>query len=135
MKDYQQKRMKSYVMPQTVYRQALWAVKDLERLRNKLAEMKQDAYVLDGFDLTMPSSGRGGRVCDVTGSKAVEIANLVRRIEAIELAFMTLPQEYRRGIEEKLVYGRPYDQWAHSNTWKHWQQVFLYHVAVNLQLL
>ena len=28
MKDYQQKRMKDHVLPQPVYRQALWAVKD-----------------------------------------------------------------------------------------------------------
>ena len=27
MKEYQQKRMKEFVMPETVYRQALWAAK------------------------------------------------------------------------------------------------------------
>ena len=36
MKDYQQRRMKSYVLPEAVYRQALWAVKDLPRLKRSL---------------------------------------------------------------------------------------------------
>ena len=31
MKDYQQKRMKDHVLPQPVYRQALWAVKGLSK--------------------------------------------------------------------------------------------------------
>ena len=40
MKDYQQKRMKEHLLPQPVYRQALWAVKDLLRLRSRLSELR-----------------------------------------------------------------------------------------------
>ena len=136
MKDYQQKRVKDYVMPQPVYRQALWAVKDLERLKEKLADLKTDAYVLGGRDMTMPVTGYGtGLVCDSTGSKAVKITVLTRRIEAIESALLYLPEKYRQGIESKLTRDEPYDEEvAHLNTWKKWQQVFLYHVADNLQI-
>jgi len=136
MKDYQQKRMKDYVLPQPVYRQALWAVKDLDRLKGRLKELKADAYVLRGYDMTIAATGYGtGRVCDSTGSKAVEIVNLTRRIDAIESAFEAVAPEYREGIRSKIVCGQSYGEEAHINTWKRWQQVFLYHVAVNLQLL
>lgn len=136
MKDYQAKRLKDYVLPQPVYRQALWAVKDLERLKGRLRELKADAYALGSYDMSMPALGYGtGRVCDVTGSKAVAIAHLSRRIDAIEDAFMTVPAKYRGGVEDKLIRDVPYDEeFASINTWKKWQQIFLYHVAHNLQI-
>ena len=46
MKDYQQKKMKRHVLPQPVYRQALWAVKDLLRLQERLEELRRDAYAV-----------------------------------------------------------------------------------------
>lgn len=136
MKDYQQKKLKDYVLPQPVYRQALWAVKDLERLKQRLEELKAEAYVLGGHDVTMPALGYGtGLVCDSTGNKAVKIAALSIRIEAIDNALGVLPEKYRAGIEGKLTRDEPYDEeLAHLNTWKKWQQIYLYHVAVNLQI-
>ncbi len=136
MKDYQQKRMKDYVLPQPVYRQALWAVKDLSRLRNRLIQLRQDAYMAGSYDFTAAHSERSdSKIYDITGSKAVEIANLSRRIAAIERAFDVLPEKYRAGIEDKLVKDMPYGDFAHPNTWKKWQQVFIYNVAVNLEIL
>ncbi|MBR3705818.1 MAG: hypothetical protein IKM19_02505 [Firmicutes bacterium] len=136
MNDYQQKKLKSYVMPQPVYRQALWAVKDLDRLKIRLKELKADAYVLGGYDMTMPAAGYGtGRVCDSTGSKAVEIAHLSRRIEAIENALMQVPERYREGIMARMTQDDPYnEETAHINSWRRWQQVFLYYVAHNLKI-
>ena len=136
MNDYQQKKLKDYVLPQPVYRQALWAVKDLERLKLKLKELRADAYVLGGYDMTMPTFSYGtGRVCDSTGSKAIKIAYLSRRIEAIEGAFLEIPERYREGIFNRLTKDEPYDQEAaHINSWRRWQQVVLYYVAQNLQI-
>ena len=36
MNDFQQLKDRNFVLPQTVYRQALYAIKDLDRLRKKL---------------------------------------------------------------------------------------------------
>ena len=102
MKDYQQKKLKAYVLPQPVYRQALWAVKDMQRLKTRLAELKADAYVLGGRDYGMPVSGYGtGCLCDSTGSSAIKIAHVEGRIDAIEQALMAVPSEYRDGIRDK----------------------------------
>ena len=136
MKDYQQKRMKDYVLPQPVYRQALWAVKELLRLKNKLSELRRQAYSPGERNLLKPCVGYGsGFVCDSTGKNAVEIANLSCRIDAIVSAFDSIPEKYRSGVENKLVYDIPYSDDYHPNTWKRWQQVFLYNVAVNLHIL
>ena len=136
MKDYQQKRMKDYVLPQPVYRQALWAVKDLLRLKSKLSELRRQAYSPGESNMLKPCVGYGsGFVSDSTGNRAVEIANLSCRIDAIVSAFDSIPEKYRSGVENKLVYDIPYSDDYHPNTWKRWQQVFLYNVAVNLHIL
>ena len=41
MKDYQVKSLTSCKLPETVYRQALWAVKDLPRMKERLLELEE----------------------------------------------------------------------------------------------
>ncbi len=134
MNDYQQKKEKDYVLPQTVYRQALYAVKDLDRLRRKLRFLKEEITSIKSPD---PSDIRisGGSVSDLTGALASELIHTKSRIDAIENAFFKVPEKYREGIGDKLVYDVPYDGGYCLNTWKKWQQVFIYYVAKNLGIL
>lgn len=134
MNDFQQMKDKNYVLPQTVYRQALYAIKDLDRLRKKLEYLKGDAYDLKGRDLT-DIIGQSGYVSDRMADRAVEITLTEARINAMEDAFMTIPFEYRDGIEDKLVYDVPYDMGHSINTWKKWQQILIYRVAENLRII
>lgn len=135
MNDYQQRKERSYVLPQTVYRQALYAIKDLVRLRTKLIFLEDEVLNLKGVDPSMVRI-QAGAVSDVTGNKAAEIASTAARIKAIETAFENIPDKYRPGLEEKLLYDVPYNNLGYClNTWKKWQQVLIYHVAMNLKLL
>lgn len=133
MSEKQLKRLPSYVLPEAVYRQALWAVKDLPRMKEKLQELEE---VLDSMPQAysgMPH-GSGGRPTDITALRAGEIAGLSVRIRAIEDSLMTVPEQYRDSILDKLAYGVPYPDYVHMNTWKKWQQVYLYQVAMSLRL-
>lgn len=56
------------------------------------------------------------------------------KIQAIEDAFFQIPYEYREGIRLKLTEGKEYGDDFHANTWKKWQQIFIFHVAKNLSL-
>ena len=91
MNDYQQKKEKDYVLPQTVYRQALYAVKDLDRLRRKLRFLKEEITSIKSPD---PSDIRisGGSVSDLTGALASELIHTKSRIDAIENAFFKVPE-------------------------------------------
>ena len=133
MSEKQQKRMQAYVLPETVYRQALWAVKDLPRMREKLRELEE---VLDSMpqEYTDMPHGSGGRPADLTALRAGEIAGLSMRIRAIEDCLKCIPEKYQDGILDKLAYGVPYPDCSHLNTWKKWQQVYLYQVALALQV-
>ena len=132
MSEYQQKKMKSYLLPEAVYRQALWAVKDLPRMREKLMELEQSIDRLPQIYTGQPRCS--GIHADLTAARAGQMASLAMRIRIIEDSLKIVPEKYQDGILDKVAYGVPYPDLHHSNTWKRGQQVFLYQVAVGLQL-
>ena len=99
MKDYQQRRMKSYVLPEAVYRQALWAVKDLPRLKRSLELYLYKEGNLPSGSLVMERIGeRNASEKDFTGQEAIKKAMLSMKIQAIEDAFFQIPYEYREAV-------------------------------------
>ena len=133
MKEYQVKTLKSYRLPEPVYRQALWAVKDLPRLKERRTELEDMLDCLPSAYGEGPR-GRGGAPADQTAKLAGDLAGLSLRIQRIEGSLQAVPMKYRDGLLDKLAYGIPYSDLCHLNTWKHWQQVYLYQVAMELNL-
>ena len=133
MKDYQLKSIKSCKLPEAVYRQALWAVKDLPRMKEKLMELEEMLDCLPSAYVDTPRKS-SGTVSDQTAQLASRMANLAFRIQMIEGSLQAVPVVYRDGILGKLAYGIPYSDCFHANTWKRWQQVYLYQVAMELHL-
>ena len=133
MEHYQQKRMKSFLLPEAVYRQALWAVKDVPRMKQELldSQEKQGSLPSHSLEATRVSECPTG-IISITERRAVKTASLSMKIDSIEAALQKIPEKYRNGIKDKLMYGVPYSDQHHSNTWKKWQQIFIYYVAENL---
>ena len=99
MKDYQLKSLKSCKLPETVYRQALWAVKDLPRMKEKLMELEEMADCLPSAYVDMPRKSSSS-VSDQTAQLASQMANLAFRIQTIERSLQAVPVVYRDGIEK-----------------------------------
>ena len=133
-REYQLKKMKNYVLPETVYRQALWAVKDLNRLREELNKAIENVDNIHSPNFFNESIGTGF-YSDITAKKADKLITLTNRIESIEAALFSIPEKYREGIKQKLVDGKSYGDEFHPNTWKKWQQVYISNVAKNLGLI
>lgn len=121
-----------FVLPENVYRQALYAIKDLPRLKQRLQEEidKSDALPEISYAIAV-----GNSISDRVGNMATEQAYLAARIEQIESALLKLPEEYRKGVFEKLCYRKPYKRDHHINTWKKYQQMYVFYVANNLNIL
>lgn len=132
--DYQKRRAHEYLVPHTVYKQAVWAVKDLPRLKERLKEVQENAYYVGSHNLLL-EGGTNGILSDTTANNAVELANISNRINAIENAFLMIPEKYRDGIRKHLINDMEFGDSAHPNTWKHWQQVYIFYTAKNLQLV
>ena len=106
-------------------------------MRAKLSEFRENGYLAgiseNGF-VAMTSGG--GRISDRTAKYAIAICLLEARIKAVDEAFEFIPEKYRPGIREKIMNGGEWDYITASiNTWKKWQQVFVFGVAENLGLI
>lgn len=108
MKDLQFRSASSYLVPKEVYQQCVWMIRDSERLY----QLALDVEV------------------------AAEVSSAARnRIEAIDEALNTIPEEYRYGLIKHVKNRLPYEDFAHENTWKKWQRRFVYELAINLMLI
>lgn len=126
MRDY---LPKTYSLPKAVYYQALYAVRDYDRLRAEYDDiLHASAAPPDGLP---HGSGSGQPVAD----KAIRLNAISTKLMAIERALNGIPPEYRRGVLDNVRYGAPYPYTASYPTWSRWRRRFLWLAAKYLRLL
>lgn len=54
------------------------------------------------------------------------------KVSSIDKALESIPEAYRQGIMDNILYHIKYEDIAHENTWKRWKQRFIYYAANNL---
>lgn len=132
-REWQQTKYTEYVMPDAVYYQSLWAVRDLKRMEERLREIKEDESVIKGRSMVSDNQGRKG-LCQPTEKCALERLVLEERIFGIRKALETVPEKHRSFILNNIILkasgkGYPYKMWSF------WKQRFLYYVAKNLSIM
>ena len=135
MREWQQTRFKDLVMPDAVYYQTIWAVRDLDRMEEKLDKLDQD---IKQGSISTTSLVRDGEVDyhsrKHTEDKAIEKALLEMRVNAIKSALMKVPPMYRQFIMDSIVMHKGYGCFP-NKLWRLWKQRFLFNVAKNLELM
>lgn len=79
-------------------------------------------------------AARSNRVSDPTGLKVASLEDITRKIDAINYARLTIPDEYRQAVWNNCVLGSAFPDYANIKTWKAYKNDFLYVVAVRLGL-
>lgn len=134
-REWQQTRYKEYVMPDAVYYQSLWAVRDLQRMTDRLSEIKGNGT--EGSNTKSVSVVKdGGKTYNVsrpTEQGAMEVIILEERINAINSALEEVPEGYREFVMTSIVSGTGKE--FPSRLWKYWKQRFLFRVAKNLSMI
>lgn len=127
MKDYQPTT--KYVLPQAIYHQTVWKVRDYYRLRALL-----DAEL---FSSPAPPDGqpRGGGKADEVATKAMRRERALEEVGIIEGELQLLPAEYQVGVWKNIQYRQPYPEDASRSTYSLQKQRYLYEVAKKLFLL
>ena len=129
MREYLVKERNRYYLPKAVYYQALYAVRDYDRLRSEYAEVLAGSVGVAGDG--QPS---GSRIARPTQRKGEKLAEISEKIAAIERALAEIPDEYQKAVFENVKDCAPYPYIASLPTWSRWRRRFLYHVAKNLRL-
>ena len=131
-REWQQTKYKEYVMPDAVYYQSVWAVRDLERMENRLAELEQEEIA--GGRSIVSDRTSNFVLYRPTEEKAVERAVLRERIRGIHAALSMVPVEYRSFILSNLILKNTGKAFP-NKLWRYWKQRFLYTVAKNLSMM
>lgn len=137
-REWQQTRLPEYVMPNAVYYQSIWAVRDLERMEQRLREIETFDKRSEKARLQDMMMDPGKRYVTSVGNRvenaAMEAAILQERIDGIQRALLQIPAGYRQCVLDNIVQkdsGIAYP----SKLWKIWKQKFLFSVAKNLSIM
>ena len=135
MREWQQTKFKELVMPDAVYYQTIWAVRDLKRMEEELREIENDINTGSVPSTSIVSDGnRMYSVSRPTEFKAVQKVQLEKRVEAIRGALETVPLAYRQFILDNITKQKSYECFP-NKLWRIWKQRFLFNVAKNLELM
>ena len=97
MKDYQRIKGNKYILPNAVYMQTIWILRDYPRMRQEA-----DAIL---HESPPPPDGqpRGTGKGDDVFTKAARREDLLRKTSAIENALGSIPKEYRQGVWRNVI--------------------------------
>lgn len=131
-REWQQMKYQAYVLPHAVYYQSIWAVRDLERMENRLKELNTESN--RGGASIVSDSASNFVLRRPTEELALEKAVLEERINGIRAALDTVPEFYRSFILSNIILKNSGKAFP-SKLWKYWKQRFIYTVAKNLQMI
>lgn len=134
MREWQQTRQKEYVMPDAVYYQSIWAVRDLNRMERRLDEMEQEPQVESSRSFYVREGKRTYQNEGSTERSAMEKMILESRVRAIREALSVVPERYRDAVLFNVAEKKSNYDFT-TKIWKLWKQRFLYQVAKNLSLM
>ena len=126
MRDYY---LKNSDMPEDLYRHTLWMIKGYDRMKEE--------YDNAIWDSPEPPDGqpRGSNTGDPTSREGLKRAELFRKLQAIEQAKLSLPEDYREGVWNNVLYKVPYPRAGHRSTWWRYKTAFIRKVAQNMSWL
>ena len=122
MRDYQRKKNNTYILPRAVWNQTIWAIRDYYRLKEEADSIITSSPSSDG-------SGSHSGPGDPTYAKAVKRERLMKRVDIIDQSLARIPQEYRKGVWENVMYGSRFPDDAHRVTYSRHKSRFVYIVA------
>ena len=133
-REWQQTKLSEYVMPNAVYYQSIWAVRDLERMEDRLEELKFEGKIT-GTSVVKDFQKQYGRArVNKVEDVAIEVAILQERIEGITNALNQVPERYRKSIMDN-IFQKDVSTNSKNKLWRAWKQKFLFQVAKNLSLM
>lgn len=122
MRDYQRKKSK-YILPDAVYHQVLWQIRDYYRLKDEAqAILEESPPPPDGLPHGNPDP-------DGVMKKVARRLELVRMTDMIEDELQRIPPEYRRGVWASILYRTAFPADADRTTYARYKSSMIYNIA------
>lgn len=123
-RDYQRKKNNKYILPTAVYHQTLWRIRDYYRLKSEADYLADVSAVRTDKD-SVKTSGVG----DPTGEAVERRERLLADVRTIDRALGRMPEEYRQGVWESIMFGKAYPLDADRSTYGRQKSRFVYELA------
>ena len=133
-REWQQTKQREYVLPDAVYYQSLWAVRDFNRMEKRLAELRGEEQKAPKSRSIVREPDVLGTVWQPTEENALEKVILEERVSGIRNALSIVPEIYRQMVMDSITKKKPVRDFP-NNFWKIWKQRFLFTVAKNLSII
>ena len=96
------------------------------KIRNEyLDDVAEREAILESSPPPPDGQPGGRRVTDPTGDKALRLAVLSRFVNGVDGAIRQIPEEYRQGVWNHVLYGKRFPALATRSTWERWERYFL----------
>lgn len=126
--EYQRKKSK-YILPDAVYFQVIWQIRDYYRLKDMADAIASESPGMgDGMPHGSPSA-------DGVFNKAVRRMELTKITDAIDKAYAQIPDEYQKGVWNNILYRSSFPQDADRVTYARYKSKMIYHIAELLGLI
>lgn len=128
MKDYARTTGR-YILPRNLYMQTVYQIRDYHRLKEEADS------ILDASPAPADGQPKGSTVSSTVERKAMRRDRILQTIGVIDHAKSMIPEEYREGVWQNVMYRTAYPDDAHRNTYSLHKSRFVYMVARDLFLL
>ena len=129
MRDYQRQKNNKYILPRAQYHRTLWLIRDYYRLK------EEAEYMIRASPDPPDGMPHGTGLSDPTADKAIQLSSLLDVVNLIESERDMIPEEYRRGVWDSVMYGTAYPRDADRSTYGRIKSRFVYGVAKGMEKL
>lgn len=129
MRDYQRTKNNKYYLPKAVYHQTIWFIRDYQRMMERLDELLLES--------ASPSDGmpRSTLTSDPTLSQVIKRDELVKKTQTIEKAIAKIPEEYRKGVWNNIMFYMAFPLDADRTTYARYKSKFINQVAFEMDFI
>ncbi len=123
MRDYRRTTGK-YVLPDAVYHQVLWQIRDYYRLKSEADAIAEETGCLigDGMPHGSPSN-------DGVFRKVQRRLDLLRIVDMVDKEMAMIPREYQQGVWRNILYRTAFPIDADRSTYSRYKSRMIYNIA------
>lgn len=129
MRDYQRKKHTKYIVDRVVYQKTIWVIRDYYRLKDICSSLLEESP-----DPNFNKVKSTNKIIKQTENIVIKRDKYLIQINVIDNALRSIPEEYRKGIWNNILYNTPYPIYADRSTYGRWKSKFIYQVAKDLEI-
>lgn len=129
MRDYQRAKYTKYKLGRVLYNKTLWRIRDYNRLKD-LANS-----IIDRTPEVSEPTSKTNKISDTVANAVIKREKYIKEIDIIDSCLNALPEEYKKGVWNNIMYDEPYPIYADRSTYGRWKSKFIHDVALELELV